>query len=122
MPSKIPLHTIILAREDGRDAKGEPKFKRVTPEIGKPFDFTDEEHKSIIASRSSAVRDPQNETGDPEAAAQKGAEAAAEAAKRQVAEGDAASIASTAARGKAKNKNPSGAATAEETDEDPDTL
>ena len=122
MPQKIPMHTIMLMREDGKDAKGEPKFKRVTPEIGKPFEFKPEELEGIMQAHPSALRDPQNEMGDPEKMEEKAAEAAAEAAKRQVAAGDAASIAATAAKGKAKLRNPSGAAFAEESDEDADTL
>lgn len=122
MPQKIPLATIMLMREDGKNAKGEPQFKRLSPEIGKPFEFTEDEIKSVMEANPAALRDPQNETGDPEVMEQKAAEAAAEAAKRGVAAGDAAGIAATAAKGKARLRNPSGAATAEETDEDPDTL
>lgn len=54
MPQRIPQHTIVLVR-DGQ---------RVKPVIGKPFNFTPEEVKSITASNPKALRHPINESTD----------------------------------------------------------
>ncbi len=46
MPKKIVHHTVILHREG----------KRIQPQIGKAFDFTDAEHDSILGANPRALK------------------------------------------------------------------
>src|SRR3954453_17215098 len=105
MPSLIPTHSVFLSRprKDGRkDAQGNPKHERVSPKIGEPFDFTDEEVADIRASDPTSLREPINEGGskeerEAEEAVQRAQE---ETAKNRGAPGDAANVARTGAHGK----------------------
>lgn len=86
MPKRIPHQSIVLYR-DG---------KQVRPDIGKPFDFTQDELDDIKATNPDAIRHIVNEelpaTAAEQAAAREAAEAAAKAAAtKSPAKGKAAS-------------------------------
>jgi hypothetical protein len=113
MPSLVPTHTVILSRPhpSGRkDREGNPVHERITPKIGQPFDFTDEEIEHVKAANPYGLRDPVNEgeaeTRDADAADKAAREAAEEAAKKRSAAGDAAVTARTGALGKGARKQP----------------
>lgn len=75
MAKRIPVQTVVVVR-DG---------KRVTPEIGKPYNFTDAEIADFDRLSPGAVRKPTNEAGD-EAPAEK--KPAAKAADKKAADKD----------------------------------
>lgn len=124
MPEKIPVHTVILARDSGKkDPKGEPIMQRVTPPIGKPFQFSEDEVKDIMQASPLALRDPVEESEvkkKVEEAVSQGQQAAAQAgaAMGGAAAGDAAQVAIAAAKGRGAKKNTSGNVN----DEDDDVL
>ena len=102
--SKVPVHSVVLSRDTGKkDAKGLPIFARLTPPIGKPFSFTQEEHDDIVKANPNALRDPKDESEMSDKI-----KAAADAAMKNAgalpmggsAAGDAAMVAVTEAKGK----------------------
>lgn len=64
MPIRIPVHTVVLTRV----VKEGGKPQRVVPPIGKPFEFTSDEIKSISLANKNALRKPINEGGAEEPA------------------------------------------------------
>ena len=127
--SKIPVTTVVISRDSGRkNPKGEAIFTRITPPLGKPFPFTEEEVKDITGANPLALREPVDETELPKAikqAAEKAAEGAKALPMGGAAAGDAAQVAVTAARGKKPSKvagNPAAEGDAMISEDDSDTL
>jgi hypothetical protein len=127
MPTLVPTHTVILSRphKDGRkDKDGNPVHQRVSPKIGEPFEFTDDEAKDVRTAHPTGVREPVNEGGtetkedaDVEQAVREAHEAAAQ---NRSARADAATTARAGALGKGARKQPdnSGAGETESDDDD----
>ena len=117
----VPMHSIFLLRETGKeDPKTKaPIMERITPPIGKPFKFTQEEVDSIYKMSPLALRSPRNESVDfAEDADQAAGAAAALAAATGGAPGDAAGTARSAAMGNHKLKK--GSVEVDTTGEDDD--
>lgn len=93
---KVPTVSVVLSREAGKDKKGEPVFKRLTPPIGEAFKFTKEEVESLSETSPFALRDPKDESTTKEEEVRK--EAASVAARQGGAPGDAATTAAAAAK------------------------
>jgi hypothetical protein len=70
MPQRTPLQSVVVFRNK----------ERVEPEIGKPFDFTDEEVEHIDAANPAALSDV---IVTPVAEADKKAKASKSAAKKE---------------------------------------
>lgn len=107
------MHTVIVSREVRKDKKtGEPVIQRMSLPIGKPFDFTDEEHDDIMAMSPGALRDVVNEGAEDhlvvenDRVEQAAREAAEQARTTGAAPGDAAVTAKTAATGRSARKQP----------------
>lgn len=108
MPSMVPTNAIYLLREQPQARGQPPAFKRISPKIGEPFDFTDEEVDDIRAANPLGLREPVNE-GDPkendviDQAVREAHEAAAQAGPNTGALDDAAVTARTGAIQRAAN-------------------
>lgn len=129
MPTMVPTHTVHLAREhpSGRkDKEGNPIHERISPKIGEPFDFTDEEVDDIRAAHPLGLRETINEGGevkedaDIERAVQEAHEQARQAGPQTGALGDAAVTARTGAQGRGARRQPdnSGAKEAKGSEDD----
>lgn len=79
MAIRIPLQSIVIQR-DG---------KNVIPEVGKAFDFTEQELRDIAAVAPNAVRLPINEAASAEAAAAQVADTSSTAASTDTSAADA---------------------------------
>lgn len=108
MPTLVPTHTVHVARPhpSGRkDRDGNPVHERISPKIGEPFDFTEEEVNDIRNANPLGLRETINEGGevredaDVERAVREAHEAARQAGPNVGALGDAAVTARTGARG-----------------------
>lgn len=58
MPSMVPTNTIFLSREQPAVRGQSPSFKRISPKIGEPFEFTEEEVDDIRAANPLGLREP----------------------------------------------------------------
>lgn len=80
MPEMIPVQTVIVGRptkDPLLDRSGNPRKDRdgnaifkadlIRPEIGKKFDFTEQEVKDILSRSPNALRKPVNESAPVEA-------------------------------------------------------
>lgn len=119
MPTLVPTHTVHLSRprKDGRkDKEGNPIHERISPKIGEPFDFTDDEAEDVRTAHPTGIRDPVNEGAEPkeeediEKAVREAHEAAAQ---NRGAPGDAGNTARTGALGRGARKQPDNSGAAE---------
>jgi len=117
MPKLVPTVAVTVVR-DG---------KRVTPPIGKAFDFNADEVKAVTAQMPSAFRKPVNESAEPatdpvttpeqrgDATATDNPQTSAKTARRKAAQADSTSKAATASD--AAPKSTDGASHADEDDD-----
>lgn len=83
MPTLVPTHTVILKRDHPKgekDKDGNVRQVSVSPKIGEPFDFSDEEADHVLSHRDTGLRQPVNESkGDQSAALRDDVESEAKA-------------------------------------------
>jgi hypothetical protein len=112
MPKLVPTHTVHISRPhpNGRkDRDGNPIHERISPKIGEPFDFTEDEVTDIRNANPLGLREPINEGGetkedsDVDRAIREAHEAAAQ---NRSAAGDAGVTARAGALGRGARKQP----------------
>lgn len=113
MPRMVPVQAVHVGRPHPQGRKnrhGDVIHQSVRPQIGEPFDFTDEELEDIRRSNPAAIREPINE-GQPATAVTAEVDLAGETAAEQARAGraapdDARRVARTAATGRGARKQP----------------